>query len=135
MPGANLNNPAHRAYLIRFGISMTSYVVALFAVQYTFRHYAPDGALRYVLGVIPAIPLLGVIYAVGRYLVEEPDEFIRFQTVGALLRALGVTLSLATVWGFVESFAGAPHIPLYYVSIVFCAAFGLARLWLNVGLP
>jgi phosphotransferase system glucose/maltose/N-acetylglucosamine-specific IIC component len=124
-----------RAYLLRFGISMTAYVVVLVAVDVYFHHNAPEGPLRYLLAVLPAIPILGVIHAMGRYLVEEPDEYVRAQAIRAVLRALGLTLAAATAWGFIENFAGGPQIPMYYVFVVFCAAMGLMRCWLSLGLP
>ncbi len=132
---AKPKNPALRAYLVRFGISMTLYVVVLVGVDLYFHHSAPEGPLRYVLAVLPALPILGVIHAMGRYLVEEPDEFVRAQAVRAVVRSVGLTLALATAWGFIETFAGGPNIPMYYVFIVFCGALGLTRAWLAAGLP
>ncbi len=135
MPGTNLRNPAHHAYLVRFGISITAYVVVTLGVSVYFRHGPPPGLLRYVLAALPAIPILGVIHAMGRYLVEEPDEYVRAQAVRAVLRAMGLTLALATSWGFIEAYAGAPKVPMYYVFIAFCATFGLTRGWMALGLP
>jgi hypothetical protein len=123
----DMKNPAHRAYTIRLSVSMTIYVVVLFAVVRIFVAHPPQGPLRYGLAVLPALPIIGAIWAMGRYLVEEQDEYQRARIIRAMLIGLGVTLVLATAWGFVESFAGGPQIPMYYVFIVFCAAMGLAR--------
>jgi hypothetical protein len=123
----DVKNPAHRAYLIRMAASMGAYAAVLSAVVWAFDHHPPQGPLRYGLAALPALPILGSIWAMGRYLVEEQDEYLRFRTIRAVLGGLGITLALATVWGFVETFAGGPPIPMYYIYIVFCAAMGLAR--------
>jgi len=33
------------------------------------------------LGLLPALPITGIFAALGRYLVEEPDEYVRLATV------------------------------------------------------
>jgi hypothetical protein len=57
----------------------------------------------------------------------EPDEFARSLMVQSMLWGLGVTLSVTTVWGFMENFAAAPHLDLYLVFPLFMIAFGLAQ--------
>jgi hypothetical protein len=106
---------------------VASYVVLLFAVVWWFQTNAPRGAVKYVAAVLPALPLLAVIWALGMYLVDETDEYIRMRTVRACLIATGLVLAAATAWGFLEQFEAVPHLPLYYVFVVWCAFFGLAQ--------
>ena len=63
---------------------------------------------------------------VARYLGEEKDEFRRDLQVQAMLCAMGATLAVTSVWGFLELFlANIPHFQLYLVFPMF---------WLFVGI-
>ena len=126
------NSLAGRKYLQRFAPAMTAYVVAMLGVTWWVKHAPPDGPLLYVAAVLPALPLLVVIWAMGRYLVEETDEYQRARRVQSILWGAGVTLAIATVWGFLESFTTVPHVPAYYAFIVFCLAMGLAQITAKV---
>jgi hypothetical protein len=117
-----------RTYLIRFTPLMIAYVVILAGVDWLFAHgHAPAGPLRYLLAAAPGLPVVGVIWAMGAYVAAEPDEFARSVMVQAMLWGLGVTLSVTTVWGFMENFAAAPHLDLYLVFPLFMIAFGIAQ--------
>lgn len=119
---------AGRRYLLRFAPAMTAYVVLILAVSFAMRPpHPPTGLLLYAAAVAPALPLLVVIWAMGRYLVEETDEYQRARQVQDILWGAGIMLALATVWGFLETYAGAPHAPAYFAFIVFCAAMGVAQ--------
>ena len=63
----------------------------------------------------------------GRYLVEETDEYLRARQVEAVLWASGLTLAATTVWGFLEAAGAAPHAPAYDAFIVFCVCLGLVQ--------
>ena len=123
----NSASPAGKRYVRRFIPLMVLYVVALFAVTWVFNNGPPEGALRYVLAVLPALPVLGVIVAVGAYLREETDEYVRMRLAETSLYATGVTLAAATVWGFLEQFETVPHIPTYYAFVLFWLAFGVIQ--------
>jgi glucose uptake protein GlcU len=125
-------SPAKRAYTIRISVSMAAYVVAIFGVVWVINHHPPSGWPRYVLAVLPALPIAGVIWALGRYLQEEADEYLRAVQARIVLRATGVTLVLTTAWGFLETFADGPNVPMYAVLIVFCAALGALQCWTSL---
>jgi hypothetical protein len=108
-----------RRYQVRQLACMAAYVIVLGAVIRAFRT-PPTGPSKYLLAVLPALPILGIVFAIGRYLAEEQDEFLRLKTVLLLLGGLALTLGSTTVWGFLEGFAGAPHLPLFWVFPIFC---------------
>jgi hypothetical protein len=116
-----------RRYQALFWPLMVVYAVVLYTVIKRFETDAPTGAMRYAAAIAPAIPLLGVIFALGRYVVEETDEFARLKLVMALLGGLGFTLAVTTVWGFLEVLAGVPQVPLYHVFPIFCIGMGLSQ--------
>lgn len=120
-------SPAGRRYLARFAPAMAAYVAAILGVAAWFRHAPPTGALAFGAAVLPAAPILAIIWAMGRYLVEETDEYLRARLVEAMLWAVGATLAITTVWGFLQSFGLTAAPPLYLVFVLFCAALGLAQ--------
>jgi len=116
-----MKNPAARRYLRRFVPLMVAYVVFVLGASYWFGHGGPDGWLRYPLAVLPALPIIGVIAAMGAFIVEQKDEYQRMLMVRQCLFAIGFTLAVTTVWGFLETYGLAPHIPAYATFILFCA--------------
>lgn len=124
---SNFQTPAARNYLRRFGLAMTTYVVVLMGSLWFIETRSPKGPLLWLLGVAPAIPLIGVIAAMGLYLMEETDEFLRTVLVQSLLWGIGITMAFGTAWGFLENVEAVPHFPLYLIFPVFCGAFGLAQ--------
>ncbi len=101
-------SPATRRYLIRMATLMTLYVLFLFSAAYAFRHHLVSGPLAWPLAVLPALPVIGVFWAVMRLLVEEPDEFIRMLMVRQALIATGFCLTVTTIWEFLQNFDLVP---------------------------
>ena len=56
----------------------------------------------------PALPIIGVFWAVMRLLVEESDEYLRLLLVKQCLIATGFCLSVMTVWEFLQNFDLVP---------------------------
>ena len=101
-----------------------AYVVVLIAAEYGFKQDLVTGAAQYVVAMLPALPVIGIFVAIGRYLVEEDDEYVSMLMVRQTLWASGFALSLATVWGFLESFDLVGHADGYWVAVAWF--FGLA---------
>ncbi len=99
-------NAAARRYNYRSIAAWIAYVPILLTVVWYLKHHHPHGSLLYTLAVLPAVPLLAIIFVVGLYLVEEKDEFERNVLMQSMLCAIGLTLATTTVWGFLEDFAG-----------------------------
>jgi hypothetical protein len=97
-------SPAIRMYLIRLFVLMTIYIITLFAAVTAFKSHAVLGIAAYALAVLPALPIIGVFWAVMRLLVEEPDEFIRMMHVRQCLVATGFCLTVMTIWEFLQNF-------------------------------
>ena len=70
-----------------------------------------------VVAVLPAIPIIGIFGAMGRYLVEEQDEYVRMLMVRQMLWAMGFTLSVATIWGFLDNFGLVGHVDGYWIVV------------------
>jgi hypothetical protein len=124
-------NVAQRRYLRRFLTAVATYVVVLLTVITVFRVAPPDGILKYALATLPALPLVAIAAVFGAYLRDERDEFLRLRQALALLVAVAVTLPAASVWGFLEAFAAAPHINMLFIVPVFCVIYAMATAFLE----
>ncbi|MEZ6023269.1 MAG: hypothetical protein R3C16_07645 [Hyphomonadaceae bacterium] len=121
------NSAAARAYRRRFGPFMLLYVVAVALISGWFG-WEPSfvGAMGVVWAVLPALPIGGVIWAMGRYLDEETDEFVRMKQVRSMMLAFGLTMFVCTAWGFIAQYADVWALPLYLVFPLFCGFWGLS---------
>jgi len=94
------------------------YAAFLLAAVFGFKHQLFSGVLAYIMAILPALPIIGIFAVMGRYLVEEQDEYVRMLTVRQSLWASGFALSVATIWGFLESFNMVEHVDSYSVAII-----------------
>ncbi len=101
---AKYKSPAIRSYLIRLFVLMAIYMVTLFAAVTLFKAKAVTGVPAYALAIAPALPIIGVFWAVMRLLVEEPDEFVKLMHVRQCLIATGFCLTIMTIWEFLQNF-------------------------------
>lgn len=115
-----------RRYTTRIIGFALAYTVLLFAAVWAMKQdWAPGGVLAWVLAVLPALAVLGMIWAIFRLIAETDDEYQRFLFVRQTLIATGLTLAVATVWGFLEEFELVPDLPAYYVTVVWFAMTGV----------
>ena len=91
------------------------YALFLISAVYGFKHKLVPGSLAYAVAVLPALPIVGIFAAMGRYLVEEQDEYVRMLMVRQNLWASGLVLSAATIWGFLQNFHLAGPIDVYWI--------------------
>jgi hypothetical protein len=110
-------------YLRRLVPLIIANVVTIIAAITIQREWHPTGLAAILVALLPAPPLIGVVWAMGRLLVEETDEYLRLLHARRALTATGFMLVVATVWGLLEGSGQAPHAPA-------CCAF---ILW-NLGL-
>ncbi|TPG20327.1 hypothetical protein EAH87_07380 [Sphingomonas koreensis] len=118
-------SPANRRYNARVIWLSALYGVFLIAVAYGFKHDLLSGPIAYGAAVLPALPIIGIFAAIGAYLVEEQDEYVRMLMVRQTLWASAFALSIATIWGFLESFALVGHVESYYVAVLWFGGLGL----------
>jgi hypothetical protein len=123
------SSPATRRYNRRVIILSVIYALALFSAVYAFNHQmigGPGAGLEtWIVAALPALPIIGIFIAIGRLLVEETDEYLRMLLVRQTLWASSFSLSLATLWGFLESFELVRHVDSYYVAVLWFGGLGL----------
>ncbi|MES2302495.1 MAG: hypothetical protein V4521_10565 [Pseudomonadota bacterium] len=97
-------NPANRRYTIRLFVLMTAYVLLLILAKWMFKRGLAEGSLAYVLALLPAMPIIGVFWAVMRLLVEQTDEYLRMLMVRQCLFATGFALFVTTIREWLQNF-------------------------------
>jgi hypothetical protein len=124
-------NAAQRRYNGRVIVAAMVYAVLLTSEQFALHRVHMPSAPGYALAVLPALPIIAIFVLVGRYLIEEQDEYLRMRMVRQILWATGLTLAATTLWGFLED-AGLPHVPMFYVSVFWFAGLGIGGCIMNL---
>ena len=118
-------SPATRRYNLRVIVLSLLYGAFLLPAVYAFKHHLISGALAWIAAILPGLAISGIFVAIGRYFVEERDEYLRMMMVRQTLWASGFALSIATIWGFLESFELVGHVESYYVAVLWFGGLGL----------
>ena len=105
-----------------------AYAAFLLPAVYGFKHQLIPGTLKYLVAVLPALPIVGLFVAMGRYLVEEQDEYVRMLRVREMLWAMGFTLSCATIWGFLDNFGLVGHVDGYWIVVLWYFGQGIGAI-------
>jgi uncharacterized YccA/Bax inhibitor family protein len=120
-------SPAGWRYNKRVVVLSLIYSALLIGAVYGFKHHLVSGGFAWIVAILPALPIIGIFAAIGLYLVEEQDEYVRMLMVRQTLWASGFALSIATVWGFLESFELVNHVEVYWVSVLWFGGLGLGN--------
>ena len=120
------SNLAVRRYMRRNLITMLLYALSLALVVWVFLRFHPTGVLAYLLAVLPAIPLTGLLAIFGLYLAEEKDEFLRSVGVQCMLWGIGGTLAVTNIWGFLENLTHLRHLNPILDSVIFWIFVGIS---------
>ena len=84
------------------------------------------GLLAYPVAVLPALPILWMLFETGRYLAVEKDGAPDWNLlVQCMLGGIGGTLATTTAWAWGEAFAHLPHLQTMWIFPIF---------WLFVGI-
>jgi hypothetical protein len=102
-----------------------AYAIFLIVAVYGFKHQLVPDTLKYVVAILPALPIIGLFLAMGRYLVEEQDEYVRMLMVRQTLWASGFALSGATIWGFLQNFGLLGPVDGYWIVIAWYFGLGI----------
>ena len=116
------------------GIAITSllYVLGLGLAITLDRRMELSGAVAFLVALMPVIPILAMIWVMGRYLVEEQDEYLRYKAMIASLAGLALVLAAGSFWGFLETFGLVPHMPGWWAVPVWAIGMGLGQAWMSL---
>jgi len=115
-----------RRFVKRIWLATFINVFFCVATAVAFRLWHLRGLPAYCIAVLPALPTMGVLLALGIYLREETDEFQRRVLVESMLSGIGFTLALTTTWGYLEDFARVPHLHLIWIYVIFWVFLGIS---------
>lgn len=118
------HDSAELTYVRRVIPTMAVYLALIVAVPFLIAWLRPIGPALWMIALLPAIPLSAVFVFYGRFFVEMRDEYIRLLEIKKAVIATGIVMMAATAWGFLESYAGAPH-PLYVVPLAWFPCLGV----------
>jgi hypothetical protein len=112
-----------KTYLIRTVLFMGGYTaINVAAITGAFDDMRSPGTWGFALSV--AAPVIGHIWAALAFM-RDSDEFVRSLMAKRFIIASGVAMALFCAWGFMETYARAPHVPGWMLFPVFWAAFGV----------
>lgn len=115
---------AHKRYAIRTIAFMSGYVAVNVAAIFGAFDDITSPVAAWGLALTVSAPVIGQIWATLA-LMRESDEFVRAVVAKQFILASGLAMAVASVWGFGESYAAAPHIPAWIIYPLFWACFGL----------
>ena len=119
-------SPAQRRFARSCWMSAGLVVVLAVGAALAFRLWHLKGLAAYLVAVLPALPILWVLFETGRFLAVEKDEFQRNLLVQCLLGGIGGTLATTTAWGYLEAFAHVPHLQTIWIYPIFWLFVGIA---------
>lgn len=123
---------ALRRYNWRIGIGAVVWIVAIALSAWVHRAVPVSTLVTVLLALCPVAPIFWTIWATGRYLREETDEYQRHRRVNELLGGLAAVLGAGWFWGYFEAFGLLPHVPGWFVVPVWCVGMVLTSLWLGM---
>ena len=113
-----MNATPRQRYMTRMMIAIVAYGISIVAAGIAIETRQAGAALAFALAIVPGLAVTGMFYALGMYIIELKDEFMRMLLVRQQLIAMGFTMSLAALWGFLEEFGQVEHIPGFWIVVL-----------------
>lgn len=120
-------SPTMLRYNKRMMWSSIAYMVGLMGAVSLYNEVALSRPLLAVVALVPAGAVLAMVWAMGRLLLEEDDEYLRYRIVKQALFATGGLLAVSTVWGFLEMFGLVVHVPAWATVPLFAIMLGVGQ--------
>lgn len=115
---------AGRKYVFRTMAFMSGYVAINVAAIFGAFDDIGSTPAAWALALTVSAPVVGQIWATLS-LMRDSDEFVRAVTAKQFIVASGLAMAIASVWGFGESYADAPHVDAWIIYPLFWACFGV----------
>ena len=120
-------NATDKKYLLPFIGFAAGYLVFNFAsISGAFAGARAPGT--WGLALVVSAPVFGLIWAHLSWM-RHSDEFVRAVHAKRFIVAMGITMAIASAWGFLEIYANVPHIspalllPVFYLAYGFISPF------------
>ena len=122
-------SPALRVYNRRVLFVMALYMLAMIGGGNLHHQFEAGSPMLWVLAIAPLLPLMGMIWAMYRYYLDEDDEYLRHKAVTGALVGLVLVLVFGTVWGFLEMYGLVGHIWNWWVFPLWALGLGIGTCW------
>jgi putative oxidoreductase len=116
--------PAGRRYVFRTLGFMSGYVAVNVAAIFGAFDDIRSPVAAWALALTVSAPVVGQIWATLS-MMRESDEYVRALIAKQFILAAGLAMAIASVWGFGESYADAPHQPAWLIYPLFWACYGV----------
>jgi len=116
--------PSSRPYVISSVANWLLFLAAVCLLSWGSGEGRLPVPLLWGVALLAAVSVAGQFLAAYR-LVARQDEFIRAITAKRIIAATGATITAAVLWGLVQQFLGAPHVPLWVAYPLFWGLFGM----------
>jgi hypothetical protein len=113
-----------KRYFVRLGGFMMAYVVVLITGKMLANSGVPQWA-GIALALLTAAPICGVFWTIFRLLAECDDEYQQMLLVRQTLLATAFTMSIVTVWQFLEVYDVTTSGP-QWIGALWFAMWGIA---------
>ncbi|MFM7378027.1 MAG: hypothetical protein ACKO1O_07865 [Erythrobacter sp.] len=114
-------NLATARYFRRMAAIMAIYIAGIVLASAVVDRDTPVGPLTIGLALVPGLAIVAAIVAIGRFVAELSDEYLRMLEVRKIIVATGVTLAITSMWGLLELFSESiPRLPVFYVFPIWC---------------
>jgi hypothetical protein len=121
---AGSSTSAYRRYVVRTLAFMTGYAAVNVAAIFGAFDDIVSPVAAWGLALSVSAPVIGQIWATLS-LMRESDEFVRAVIAKQFILSAGLAIAIASVWGFGESYADAPHMPAWMNYLLFWGCFGV----------
>ncbi len=121
-------SPALANYNRRFMVWTFGYMVALTVAITMHQKMEMAEPILWFAGLLPALPVFGMIWTMVRYMREEEDEYLRLRAANAGLIGTALLLAIATPWGFLEMFGAVPYVPAWAAFPIWAIGMGVGQM-------
>ena len=127
-----INKRSWRRYMLRMAAALVVFIALSVVMDRAFHQgFAPEKPWLYLIAVIQAAPVAAMVFAGLRYVEDEEDEYQRMLATRAYIAAMGLTLTVTTVLGFLQDYAVLPRISMGEVFLIFVISQGLTTGWVK----
>ncbi|WP_196260496.1 hypothetical protein [Pelagibacterium limicola] len=122
------NEKATRRYLGFIIPATILFVGASFALKTADNAAMLPPPALYAVSIVPVGIMLSMFWAHWRYMTEI-DEFLRFIQVKGAFTGLIIVMTIASGWGWLEFYADAPRLSIFWLNPIYWIAYSVAVLW------
>ena len=119
------NEKATRRYLGVLIPATILFVGVSFALRAADRADILPPVAQYAISIVPVGIMLGMFWAHWRYM-NEIDEFLRSIQIKGAFSGLVVVLTVATGWGWLEFYAEAPRLSIFWLNPLYWIVYAIA---------